>query len=67
MSDQVGQNLQELKEENDCNWLKEFQDDKFEQTEKKRRQSLRKEGDRKSNQMGTTNKRRVRNRTMKFP
>ena len=37
MSDQVGQNLQELKEENDCNWLKEFQDDKFEQTEKKRR------------------------------
>ena len=30
MSDQVGQNLHELKEENDCNWLKEFQDDKFE-------------------------------------
>ena len=48
-SDQVGQNLQELKEENDCNWLKEFQDDKFEQTKKKRRYSPRKKGDRKSN------------------
>ena len=34
-SDQIGENLQELNEENDCNWLKEFQDDKFEQTEKK--------------------------------
>ena len=34
-SDQVGQNSQELKEENDCNWLQEFKDDKFKQTEKR--------------------------------
>ena len=36
-SDQVGQNSRELKEKNDCNWLKEFEVDKFGQTEKKRR------------------------------
>ena len=38
-SDQVGQNSQELKEENYCNWLKEFQDVKFEQTEKEKIES----------------------------
>ena len=31
-----------MKEENDCNWLKEFQDDKFEQTEKKKIEPKRK-------------------------
>ena len=40
----VGQNFQELKEENDCNWLKEFQDDKFEQTEKKEKKEPKKRG-----------------------
>ena len=35
-SDQVGQNSYESREENDCNWLKEFQDDKLEQTDKEK-------------------------------
>ena len=38
-SAQVGRNSQELKEENYCNWLKEFQDVKFEQAEKEKIES----------------------------
>ena len=36
MSIRVIKLVKELREENDCNWLKEFQDDKLERTEKEK-------------------------------
>ena len=64
--DQVDQNSQELRKETYCNWLKEFQDDKLEKTEKEKIEP-KKRGRPKKKLDGKRNKRRVRDRKMKVP